>query len=190
MRQKQTIPDKGGLALAASSLQIFFQRGCLFVQGAGRPPVVCSLPKKSGPSPSLRGGPALSAHRVKSRFSVESRNPNPSPTGKIKFGFLSLGRSGETRTRGLLLPKQARYQLRNTPAAGAFRQSAVGVQVSSGSKWRMTRQGLPTATQLAGIDRFTTLPAPITLFFPMVTPGSRIAPPPIHTPSSMVTGWA
>ena len=24
-------------------------------------------------------------------------------------------RSGETRTRGLLLPKQARYQLRNTP---------------------------------------------------------------------------
>ena len=25
------------------------------------------------------------------------------------------GRSGETRTRGLLLPKQARYQLRNTP---------------------------------------------------------------------------
>ena len=25
-------------------------------------------------------------------------------------------RSGETRTRGLLLPKQARYQLRNTPA--------------------------------------------------------------------------
>ena len=27
-------------------------------------------------------------------------------------------RSGETRTRGLLLPKQARYQLRNTPASG------------------------------------------------------------------------
>ena len=26
-----------------------------------------------------------------------------------------LNRSGETRTRGLLLPKQARYQLRNTP---------------------------------------------------------------------------
>ena len=26
-----------------------------------------------------------------------------------------LYRSGETRTRGLLLPKQARYQLRNTP---------------------------------------------------------------------------
>ena len=28
------------------------------------------------------------------------------------------GRSGETRTRGLLLPKQARYQLRNTPTSG------------------------------------------------------------------------
>src|SRR5699024_10200422 len=72
---------------------------------------------KGGPSPFIRGKPVLSAHRVKSRFSVKSRNPNPSPTGKIKFGFLSLGRSGETRTRGLLLPKQARYQLRNTPAA-------------------------------------------------------------------------
>ena len=32
-------------------------------------------------------------------------------------GFFSY-RSGETRTRGLLLPKQARYQLRNTPASG------------------------------------------------------------------------
>jgi hypothetical protein len=32
----------------------------------------------------------------------------------VHRGF-SLYRSGETRTRGLLLPKQARYQLRNTP---------------------------------------------------------------------------
>ena len=30
--------------------------------------------------------------------------------------WLFFYRSGETRTRGLLLPKQARYQLRNTPA--------------------------------------------------------------------------
>ena len=50
-----------------------------------------SLRRKGGLSPFLRGKPALSAHRVKSRFSVERRNPNPSPTGKIKFGFLSLG---------------------------------------------------------------------------------------------------
>src|SRR5699024_7024124 len=59
----------------------------------------------------------LCAHRVTSRCSVISRNPNPSPTGKMKFVFLSPDRSGETRTRGLLLTKQARYQLRNTPAA-------------------------------------------------------------------------
>ena len=71
---------------------------------------------EGGPFPSFKERFTLSAHLVKSRFSVKSRNPNPSPTGKIKFGFLSLGRSGETRTRGLLLPKQARYQLRNTPA--------------------------------------------------------------------------
>src|SRR5699024_4771734 len=85
-------------------------------KSASVPLKIRSLRRKGGLSPFLRGKPALSAHRVKSRFSVERRNPNPSPTGKIKFGFLSLGRSGETRTRGLLLPKQARYQLRNTPA--------------------------------------------------------------------------
>ena len=44
--------------------------------------------------------------------SVKSKSPLK-PGG---FRGLSLNRSGETRTRGLLLPKQARYQLRNTPA--------------------------------------------------------------------------
>ena len=37
-----------------------------------------------------------------------------SPFPALYRGFF-LYRSGETRTRGLLLPKQARYQLRNTP---------------------------------------------------------------------------
>ena len=54
----------------------------------------------------------------------------------------------------------------------------------------ITRQGLPTATQLAGMERATTLPAPMTLFRPIVTPGNRMAPPPIHTPSSILTGRA
>lgn len=48
------------------------------------------------------------------RFPKKINNPNPSPIGN-KFGLFLSGRSGETRTRGLLLPKQARYQLRNTP---------------------------------------------------------------------------
>ena len=51
------------------------------------------------------------------RFPKKINNPNPSPIGN-KFGLFLSGRSGETRTRGLLLPKQARYQLRNTPASG------------------------------------------------------------------------
>ena len=34
----------------------------------------------------------------------------------------------------------------------------------------ITRQGLPTATQSAGMEPVTTLPAPIMLFFPIVTP--------------------
>ena len=57
-------------------------------------------------------------------------------------------------------------------------------------KYRITLQGLPTATQSAGMERVTTLPAPITLFFPIVTPGSRIQPPPIQTLSSIRTGRA
>ena len=40
-----------------------------------------------------------------------------SPFPALYRGFF-LYRSGETRTRGLLLPKQARYQLRNTPTSG------------------------------------------------------------------------
>ena len=51
------------------------------------------------------------------RFPKKINNPNPSPIGN-KFGLFLSGRSGETRTRGLLLPKQARYQLRNTPTSG------------------------------------------------------------------------
>ena len=50
-------------------------------------------------------------------FPKKTNNPNPSPIGN-KFGLFLSGRSGETRTRGLLLPKQARYQLRNTPTSG------------------------------------------------------------------------
>ena len=54
--------------------------------------------------------PPFFVYRIKSRFSVKRRNPNPSPTWKIKFGFLSFGPSGESRTHGLLNPIQARYQ--------------------------------------------------------------------------------
>lgn len=57
-------------------------------------------------------------------------------------------------------------------------------------KYRVTLHGLPNATQFSGIECVTTLPAPITLFFPIVTPGRMITPPPIHTLSSIVTGLA
>ena len=41
--------------------------------------------------------------------------------------------------------------------------------------------GFPTATTLSGISFTTTLPAPITEFFPIVTPGTIIVPAPIQT---------
>ena len=53
--------------------------------------------------------PAFSANADSKKAMTDAR------IRTFPHGFLS-GRSGETRTRGLLLPKQARYQLRNTPA--------------------------------------------------------------------------
>lgn len=54
----------------------------------------------------------------------------------------------------------------------------------------MTLQGFPTATQPAGMERVTTLPAPMVLPRPMVTPGRMMALPPIQTLSSIRTGRA
>ena len=42
------------------------------------------------------------------------------------------------------------------------------------------RAGLPATVAPAGTSRVTTLPAPISASSPTVTPGSTIAPPPIH----------
>src|SRR5699024_1833753 len=55
-------------------------------------------------------------------------------------------------------------------------------------RYRITLHGFPTATQFAGIDFVTTLPAPITLPVPIVMPARIILPPPIHTLSSTVIG--
>ena len=54
----------------------------------------------------------------------------------------------------------------------------------------VTRQGFPTATRFAGTSRTTTLPAPITLLSPMVTPGQMTQLPPSHTLFPIVTGFA
>ena len=42
--------------------------------------------------------------------------------------------------------------------------------------------------QLSGIDLVTTLPAPMVVLSPIITPGNSIAPPPIHTLLPIVTG--
>jgi hypothetical protein len=55
---------------------------------------------------------------------------------------------------------------------------------------RITRQGLPTAITFAGKSRVTTLPAPTTVFAPIVTPGQTTALPPSQTPSPITTGRA
>ena len=52
----------------------------------------------------------------------------------------------------------------------------------------MTRHGLPAAKTPVGMSRVTTLPAPMTVRSPMVTPGQMIAPPPTHTSAPIVTG--
>lgn len=52
------------------------------------------------------------------------------------------------------------------------------------------RAGLPQTRVEAETSRVTTEPAPITALSPTVTPGSRMAPPPIQTLLPMVTGRA
>lgn len=53
-----------------------------------------------------------------------------------------------------------------------------------------TLQGFPTATTPDGMSFVTTLPEPITVFFPIVTPGLIITHAPIHTLSSIFIGKA
>lgn len=58
------------------------------------------------------------------------------------------------------------------------------------SRYRMTLAGLPATTVFAETLRVTTAPAPTTAFLPTLTPGNRMAPPPIHTLSSISIGLA
>ena len=53
---------------------------------------------------------------------------------------------------------------------------------------RTTLQGFPTASTRAGMSRTTTLPAPMVVSSPMVTPGQMMAPPPIQTLCPMRMG--
>ena len=50
---------------------------------------------------------------LKLGYSNKTNNPNASPSKRM-FGLFSCGRSDRTRTCSILLPKQARYQLRHT----------------------------------------------------------------------------
>ena len=54
-------------------------------------------------------------------------------------------------------------------------------RAAAGYSFRTTRQGLPTATTFSGISFVTTLPAPMTLLLPMLTPGKTQTLPPIQT---------
>ena len=63
---------------------------------------------------------------------------------------------------------------------------ALNSTLSASVTLRNTRHGLPTATTPSGISLVTTLPAPITLPFPIVTPPQTVEFAPIHTSSPMV----
>ena len=73
---------------------------------------------------------------------------------------------------------------------GAFHGASLYLYLSSSVISRRTRQGLPTATTPEGISRVTTLPAPITVLSPIVTPGSTVTPAPIQTLLPTVIGRA
>ena len=60
-------------------------------KGTFKPYLLCELfaHEKAGFPQTNEESPLFFVYRIKSRFSVQRRNPNPSPTWKIKFGFLS-----------------------------------------------------------------------------------------------------
>ena len=62
--------------------------------------------------------------------------------------------------------------------------------VSAAVIGRMTRAGLPAAKEPAGMSRVTTLPAQMTQFSPMVTPGQTTTFAPNQQSCPMVTGLA
>ena len=99
-------------------------------KGTFKPYLLCELfaHEKAGFPQINEESPPFFVYRIKSRFSVKRRNPNPSPTWKIKFGFLSFGPSDRIRTCGILLPKQARYQLRYTRLFSCFIRLGVFTQ--------------------------------------------------------------
>src|SRR5690606_34926619 len=83
------------------------------------------------------------------------------------------------RPADLACPGPATDTIDGTPLPPQWRHAAIS---------RMTRHGFPAANAPAGTSRVTTLPAPMTLLDPMVTPGRTFAPPPIHTSEPIVTG--
>ena len=75
--------------------------------------------KKKGCSVFLKSGLAVCAVFAHIRiFPVKFTGKIKTHVDSYRINVRLQYRSGETRTRGLLLPKQARYQLRNTPASG------------------------------------------------------------------------
>ena len=52
----------------------------------------------------------------------------------------------------------------------------------------MTRHGLLAQNTPSGMSLVTTLPAPTTVFEPIVTPGQMMAPPPIQTSTPISIG--
>ena len=76
---------------------------------------------------------------------------------------------------------------KSVPKGTLFREMTSVIR-SSSVTGRMTRHGLPKAMTPAGMSRVTTLPAPITVPSPIVTPCMTTQLPPIQTLSPMVTG--
>ena len=53
----------------------------------------------------------------------------------------------------------------------------------------MTRHGFPAAKTPLGTSRFTTLPAPMTVASPILTPGQMIAPPGFGALTGAMNGY-
>ena len=110
----------------------------------------------------------------------------------MRMGFITCaGEQSHARIVPLGRPARAAlenyiYEARDQLLRGKEEEQALFINFYGN---RMTRQGFPAASTPAGISRVTTLPAPMTVLSPIVTPGLITVCPPIQTWLPMRTGF-
>lgn len=122
------------------------------------PSASCARPRPSRPRPSPRRLRRVSRAATPRDREVSARTADPAAT-LVEEGLAGTVAKGRSRTAGDGVP--ARITTCTGPGNQKWRYRTLLFR-SSSVIGRTTRQGTPTATDIGGMSRLTTLPAPIT----------------------------